>query len=91
MPGKSKTFSKKNAPIPSAAKYERITAAMSTRGATIARRRAARIMKTTTSAIGTINLLSRAADSRRSCSSAVGPPTSTSSPAAPRAASGFRG
>ena len=43
-------------------------------------------MKTTTSTIGTITQVSRAADWRTSYSSAVGPPTSTPSPPASSAA-----
>ncbi len=55
---------------------------MRMRGARSARSRSARIRNTTTSASGTITRLSRAAATRGSRSSAVGPPTSTPDPPA---------
>ena len=62
IPGKSKTYSKKKAPSPSAAPNESTTVPIRTSGATTARRSATRMRNTSSSAIGTITRLSRADD-----------------------------
>ena len=76
LPGKPKTTSNTTAPTPSAAAKLSTTVAMSSSGATSARSRNARITNTITSAIGTSSFVSDSVATRRSRSTADGPPTS---------------
>ena len=85
-PAKPKITSKITSEIPSAAANDRITVPISSSGATSDRSSRIRIEKTTTSAIGMITFVSRAAAWRTSYSTADGPPTSMSSPPASFAA-----
>ena len=78
-------------PVPSAAAKDTITETISSSGATSERSSTIRIANTTSSVSGMISLLSRVADTRRSYSCAVGPPTSVSAPPACSAISRSRG
>ena len=69
-------------PTPSAAAKDTITETISSSGATSERSSTIRITNTTSSVSGMISLLSRVADTRRSYSCAVGPPTSVFAPPA---------
>ena len=75
-PGKPKITSKTTEPTPIAAAKDTITVPISRSGSVSARSSATRIRKTTSTAIGMMSRVSRAADWRKSCSTAVGPPTS---------------
>ena len=87
VPAKLNTASKATEAMPSVAATEATTVPMSRSGATSARRRTMRMTSTATRTIGMMSRLSRACSVRRSCSTAVGPPTSVDGPPARRAAS----